>query len=290
MEFRENTTLMKQGDMPKAFYILVKGSLLVYRNNTLVSVIKTGGEYIGEISILLNTPHSATVKTETTSTLISIEISKVESFLTHAPEIAISLARRLAERLVSLNKELTLLASNVNKSEVYSEKKSATYVPKQQGSIFNLEKLKSLIVEYPENFAIIEQDNHPRALYILVYGEIEILKDEKVIAIESNPGYYLGDVSVLRHAPANATVKTKKSSRFIEIPAEKVDVFLNHSPEIAISISKGLAQRILLINDSILDMKALEVNTYQKKAPSPETQEAVKKRLVDLLGFDPDAM
>lgn len=287
-EVKQYATLVKQGDMPKAFYILVNGRLNVYRNDTLVSVIRAGGEYIGEISILMNTPHSATVKTDTIATVIEIEISKVESFLFHTPEVAVSLARKLAERLVTLNKEyVTLIKSN----KVPQTQNNNEDIANPSENNIDFEKLQPLMVQYPGNETIIKQNFHPKALYILVWGEVEIIKDEKVIAIESNPGYYLGDVSVLRRSPANASVKTTKMSNFVRIPEEKIDLLLNRSPEIAMSISKGLAKRILAINDSILDMKVNEVKKYNKEQEnqtSPEVQAAVKSKIIDLLGFDPD--
>ncbi|MEM7181936.1 MAG: cyclic nucleotide-binding domain-containing protein [Spirochaetota bacterium] len=288
-EYPANSRLVLQGNKPKTFFILVSGRLKVLRNDTLIDIIKDRGDYVGEIAILLDTRHNATVISETPATLIPIDVAKVESFLFSTPNVAISLARRLSQRLVRVNRELAMIMKmnhfNIPIEEKFSELHSNT-----KGNI-NLENLKKYFIEYPKDTEILKQDNYPKALYILVNGEIEITKNNKTIARESKQGHYLGDVSILRDAASNATVTTKTKSTLIEIPVDKVESFLNHSPEIAISISKGLATRILSINDYLMDVKATEINNYKEArvAVDQKPKGIVEKEiLVDLLGFDPD--
>ncbi|HNI96173.1 MAG TPA: hypothetical protein PL169_08905, partial [Leptospiraceae bacterium] len=76
-----------------------------------------------------------------------------------------------------------------------------------------------------------------------------------IIAIESEPGYYMGDVSILRKALPNATVRTRTECRMIQIPADRVDSFLSHSPEVAISIARKIGERILSINNVMEKLK-----------------------------------
>ncbi len=67
------------------------------RGDTQVAVIGDAGAVFGEMSVLLNRPHTATVKAK--SPVVVFEFDDAESFLKSNPEIAFLLGRLLAERL-----------------------------------------------------------------------------------------------------------------------------------------------------------------------------------------------
>jgi CRP-like cAMP-binding protein len=248
-KYRGGIVLIEQGSPPSSLFILVKGALYTYRNKVLISSVEKVGEYFGEVSILMGIPHSATVETVNECTIIEIPKEEVIPFLTRSPSIAISLARSLAERLVEQNAQLARKITEPLKT--LEEKKNS----KPRTGIkdyLDLEKLKHLYKEFRPHVEIIVQGRKPIALYILVEGKVEIIKNNKVIAVESTPGYYLGDVSVLRETAANASVKTIEKTTLIEIPSSRIMDFLKHSPEVAINIARKLAERLLTINDEYL--------------------------------------
>lgn len=270
--FKRGTELITQGAKPKALYVLISGRLNVFRDGISVSQIKKRGEYIGEIAVLLKIPASATVKAETDIVVIEIEYSKVIPFFHHTPEIAIALARKMAERLVELNANFSQLVDKSYRPDLIKSLQDKQRTPESQNTEeLNLQKLKSFFVEYAEGMDILVQGQYPGALYILVNGSLEIVKNGKVIAIEDKPGYYLGDVAILRNTFSNATVVTRTTSTLIEIKIDKVEAFLNHSPEIAISIAVKLAERTLAINELFLDLQADAISEIKKK------QEQMKK-------------
>lgn len=265
--FKRGATVISEGTSPNALYVLMSGRLNVLKEGILISQIKKRGEYIGEIAVLLNIAASATVKAETECALIEIETSKIIPFLHHAPEIAIALARKMAERLVELNANFSQLVDKAYRPDFVKRLQDR---PKQNPSIkpeyeINLDKLKSLFVEYAEGMDVLTQGQYPRALYILVSGRLDIVKNGKVIAVEDKPGYYLGDVAVLRNTFSNATVTTRTKCTLIEIGIEKVEAFLNHKPDVAISIAVKLAERTLAINELFLDLQMDAVREYKKK-------------------------
>lgn len=270
--FKTGTELITQGTKPKALYVLISGRLSVYRDGICVSRVKKRGEYLGEIAVLLKIPASATVKAETDIIVIEIESTKVESFFHHTPESAIALARKMAERLVELNSNFSQVVDKSYRPDLIKSLQDKHRAPvSQESGALNLEKLKSFFVEFAEGMDILTQGQHPSALYILVNGSIEIVKNGKVIAVEDKPGYYLGDVAILRNTFSNATVVTRTVSTLIEIKIEKVEHFLNHSPEIALSMAVKLAERTLAINELFLDLQADAITEIRKK------QEQLKK-------------
>jgi CRP-like cAMP-binding protein len=261
--FSVDEIIIRQENPPLNLYILVEGLLYAYRNGTFISSITKEGEYFGEISILMNKPHSATVRAHFESLVIEIPIKEVERFLTQSPEVAISLARNLAERLAEQNSQLVRAITDPLIS-LQEKKKTES----KADAALDLYRLNSFFKDFRPNVEVINQGKNPKALYILVTGQVEIIKNGKTIAIEGSPGYYMGDVSILRDTVANATVKTTEKTTMIEIPVDKVDSFLRHSPEIAISMAKKLAERIIAINDeylNILEAKARATLPRNKK-------------------------
>jgi CRP-like cAMP-binding protein len=263
-----------------------------------VSHIKKRGEYIGEIAVLLNIGASATVKAETEIDVIEIESANITSFFKHKPEIAIGLARKMAERLAGLNAKFAQLIDKSYKPDFITQlqKKQKQEDPKVISSeTINLEKLKSYFVNFPAGKQIIYQGFYPDALYILVSGVLEIIKNDKIIAVEDKPGYYLGDVAILRNTFSNASVITRTPTTLIHIGLDKVESFLNHSPDIALSIAVKLAERTIAINDLFLNLQVDAMSEYLKdkenklraeKKNKAEESHKMSKEICDLLEIE----
>lgn len=288
-DVEKDTAIVTQGQEPKSLFIIINGRFDVFRNGIKISEIYKRGEYIGEISALMNSTHSATVKAKTVSTVLEVNVQNINSFLSHSPEMAISLAKKLAERLVEVNKKFAQFINKPQEVDSFiSERNKHQNYKVPQNDPIDLKKFRSFYVEAESNVELIQQGKKPPALFIIVEGEVKIIKNGKVIAIESQPGYYLGDVSILRQSTANASVKTTQKSVLIEIKPEKVDTLLYHSPEIPISISRKLAERILTINDTYLDFLVDELNVQSKKRLSNQKriEERMRDKLYGLLEFN----
>jgi len=96
-EFPAGTLLLSEGETSGRLYVLAAGSVEVLRGDTQVAVISEPGAVFGEMSVLLNRPHTATVRTLSAVDVFMFE--DAQSFLKSNPEIAFLLARLLAERL-----------------------------------------------------------------------------------------------------------------------------------------------------------------------------------------------
>ena len=262
-------------------YVLISGRCSVYRDGICVSNIKKRGEYIGEIAVLLKIPASASVKADTDIIVIEIESDKVNLFFHHTPDIAIALARKMADRLVELNSNFSQLVDKSYRPDFIKSLQNKQKPPIQPSDAdINLQKLKSFFTEFAEGMDVLTQGQYPSALYILVNGSVEIIKNGKKIAVEDKPGYYLGDVAILRNTFSNATVVTRTVSTLIEIKIDKVEHFLNHSPEIAISIAIKLAERTLAINELFLDLQADAITEIRKKEEQLKKDE-IRKELAE---------
>jgi CRP/FNR family transcriptional regulator, cyclic AMP receptor protein len=89
--------LIVEGEKSGRLYILVEGTVEVLRGDTQVAVVDKPGSMFGEMSVLLNAPHTATVRAVTPVTLCVVD--DAHSFLRSHPDIAFYLSKLLAERL-----------------------------------------------------------------------------------------------------------------------------------------------------------------------------------------------
>jgi len=89
--------LVTQGGHGGDLYILEEGELAVERDGVRVTTIATVNALIGEMSVLLGTPSSATVRATRRSTVLTIPEARAE--LLKDPELTFRLAAFVASRL-----------------------------------------------------------------------------------------------------------------------------------------------------------------------------------------------
>ena len=95
--FAPGSVLLSEGETSGRLYVLAEGSVEVLRGDTQVAVIGEAGSVFGEMSVLLNRPHTATVRAA--SPVGAFVFEDAESFLRSNPEIAFLVGKLLAARL-----------------------------------------------------------------------------------------------------------------------------------------------------------------------------------------------
>ena len=95
------TLVVQEGGRTGHLYVLIEGRLEVIKGDTIVASITEPGAVLGEMSVLLDQPHTATVRAAADSTIY--EINDAASFLRQQPAVAILIARMLAQRLNAAN-------------------------------------------------------------------------------------------------------------------------------------------------------------------------------------------
>ena len=91
------TVLLHQGTKTGRLFVLIEGRLEVIRGDAVVAVLAEPGAVTGEMSLLLDRPHTATVRAASDSMIC--EFSDAASFLNEQPAAALLIARLLAQRL-----------------------------------------------------------------------------------------------------------------------------------------------------------------------------------------------
>jgi CRP/FNR family cyclic AMP-dependent transcriptional regulator len=108
-----------------------------------------------------------------------------------------------------------------------------------------------------ENFdtggVVIEQGATGGPMFVIIQGEIEVLRDNVRVAKISEPGAVFGEMHVLSGCPHSATIRTLKPSSFaiIEDPRQ----FLASSAEASLYVAELLAVRLNTMNKYLVDVK-----------------------------------
>ena len=96
MEFRPGMLLLGEGESTGLLYILIEGEVEILQGDFQVTTVSEPGSMFGEMAILLEITHTATVKALTACRLIVIE--RGSDFLQSNTTIAYQLAQHVAKR------------------------------------------------------------------------------------------------------------------------------------------------------------------------------------------------
>jgi putative oxidoreductase len=104
------THIVKQGELPTHFYVVISGKLKVYRETldgirTDLSVLGPGA-YFGEVALVTGTPRTASVEAVEESSLLKISKEEFDLVLDQNPKLARQIISSLAQWLVEGDKRL----------------------------------------------------------------------------------------------------------------------------------------------------------------------------------------
>jgi signal transduction histidine kinase len=108
---------------------------------------------------------------------------------------------------------------------------------------------------YPEGTALCVEGAYENTFYLIMDGEVEILKQfdaaggEKFIRTLT-AGEFFGEMSIIVDGPRSATVRTTKPTTVLEIDRESVMKMLMTSPEMALAMVQTTIDRVR-INDRL---------------------------------------
>lgn len=97
VEFDAGEAVVREGDKSGGIWVLVSGSLEVHKGAVLVNTVTQPGATVGEISVLLGSPHGATVTT--TERCVMRHAADGRALLARDPAIARMVAVGMAQRL-----------------------------------------------------------------------------------------------------------------------------------------------------------------------------------------------
>jgi CRP-like cAMP-binding protein len=107
LEVSAGTALCKEGEIGHEFFVIVDGKVEITRNGKRVA-LRGGGEFVGEIALLEQTPRTATVKAKTPLRVFVLTDKDFRDLVKENPTVERKVLRALARRVVELSKDPTV--------------------------------------------------------------------------------------------------------------------------------------------------------------------------------------
>lgn len=108
-------------------------------------------------------------------------------------------------------------------------------------------------VPFPAGAVLLPEGARTGLLFILVEGEVEILKGDVQVETVADAGALFGEISALLDTPHMATVRTTTPARVVRI--ERASEFLHANPDLALEIARLLAMRLTHVVGYLADLK-----------------------------------
>lgn len=106
------TTLIEEGLADTRLLMLESGTVAITKNGVQITELSERGTFIGELSAILRTPRSCTVKTVTECDVL-ILAEDIETITQHNPVLTQRILRELAQRVVDATRELAAVKHEV---------------------------------------------------------------------------------------------------------------------------------------------------------------------------------
>ncbi|RYE08211.1 MAG: cyclic nucleotide-binding domain-containing protein [Hyphomicrobiales bacterium] len=114
LTLKPGEVLIKEGDPGGDLFVLESGSLTVERDGVVLATVSSPGALVGEMSVLLGTENTATVRAEKAATLRVVRDAL--AYLERQPLVALRVAMLLSQRLDATS-ALLVEAERDNKSK-----------------------------------------------------------------------------------------------------------------------------------------------------------------------------
>ena len=107
LEVPPGKVLCKEGELGKEFFVIIDGKAEVTRKGEHVAT-RGGGEFVGEIALLEETPRMATVTAKTPLRFFVMTRKDFRQLVAENPSVERKVLRALARRVVELSGDPTL--------------------------------------------------------------------------------------------------------------------------------------------------------------------------------------
>ncbi len=215
--------IIEQGSVGDAFYVICGGSVQVVREDQGQSrnlATLPEGSFFGEMALLSGAARTASVDSNHEETQL-LEISAtVLAHLSHRyPQVAQALKKFCRQRLLS---------NVMNTAPLFQP-----FAKKERKTL--IERFRARDVKKGDT--IIREGGQTDGLYVLLSGEVEVMKEARVLA-RLKEGDVFGEMSLLQRGPASATVSATKRTSLLRLPRPDFDNVVKAHPQILALISQ----------------------------------------------------
>ncbi len=111
IKFKKGDIILREKASPDRLYIIKKGQIKIFRDGggegkEIPLAIVNSGEYLGEMSIIMEAPHTASAMALTDVEAVYIDKKGIEEQLKQCPQWLVGITRLLIDRLNRTNEVL----------------------------------------------------------------------------------------------------------------------------------------------------------------------------------------
>lgn len=123
-------------------------------------------------------------------------------------------------------------------------------------TITNDSELDSAPISLHAGQILFYEDDETADCFVMLRGSLEVLKSGRQVALISEPGSFIGEMSALRKAPRSATVRAVEDSALIRIEEAEFSAFLHRHPALLWNLASTLAERLEQTSTRLVDATA----------------------------------
>jgi CRP-like cAMP-binding protein len=238
--------VVKEGEPGTSFFLVAAGRVRVYATDTLgrrsdLAQLSEGAIF-GELALVTAQPRSASVEVVGEADLIELGTGAIRAAARELEQLAEALDRFTRDRLLK-----NLLAS------------SPLFRPFSPQQRLDLAR-RFTGHDVAPGTDIIREGDVGRGLYIVLAGEVEVLKGEepfqKTLAT-LRPGGIFGEMALIRGVPASATVRAARPSTVLFLAREYFDRLVGALPEMRRFFEELTEERLKDAELELVDAEAL---------------------------------
>ncbi len=98
------TTIAQEGEIARKLFFLVEGKIGIFKGETKITEFDKEGTIVGEMSLILKQPRTASIKAITNVQVLEVE-GTIEEIVKLYPDTSRKIIRSLAERLAKATED-----------------------------------------------------------------------------------------------------------------------------------------------------------------------------------------
>ncbi len=110
--FKKGAIIANEGDNDYDLYVVMEGTVGIYKGNVLIKEFNKKGTIVGEMSVILKLPRTATIRAVTDITLLVLN-ADLDQLMQNNPDIIKKIIKNLAERLRDITDDYYHLAEKI---------------------------------------------------------------------------------------------------------------------------------------------------------------------------------
>lgn len=96
--YKAGTSIAKEHESAKKLFVLVEGTVGIFKNNSLIAEFNKGGDIIGEMSLILKKPRTAEIRAITDVQVLEV-VGELDDIVKQYPDLSKKIIYSLADRL-----------------------------------------------------------------------------------------------------------------------------------------------------------------------------------------------